>query len=43
MRFEPNCVKDEELMKIPVRDCKEKLVNLRDYNKDILIEIEKES
>src|SRR3989344_6088736 len=43
MRFKPNCVADEELMKIPVRDCNEKLVNLRDYNKDLVIEIEEES
>ncbi|MBI2106448.1 D-alanyl-D-alanine carboxypeptidase family protein [Candidatus Woesearchaeota archaeon] len=43
MKFQPNCVKDEELMKIPVIECNEKMVNLRDYNKDIIIEIEEES
>ena len=43
MNFKPNCVKDEELIKIPVKNCKEKLVNLRDYNKEIIMEIEEES
>ncbi|MBI2106951.1 M15 family metallopeptidase [Candidatus Woesearchaeota archaeon] len=43
MKFKPNCVADEELMKIPVKEANEKLVNLRDYNKDIIIEIEEES
>ena len=43
MKFKPRCVSDKQLMKVPVKENNEKLVNLRNYNKEIVIEIEKES
>lgn len=36
-------IPDSELMKIPIRDNNEKLVNLREYSDEIVIEIEKVS
>tara|TARA_Y100000310_G_C20486350_1_gene717048 strand:+ start:276 stop:929 length:654 start_codon:yes stop_codon:yes gene_type:complete len=43
MTQEPDFISDEEIMTIPIEDNGEQLVNLRDYNKDIIIDIEEES
>ena len=43
MSPEPEFISDEEIMKIPIEDNGEELVNLREYNKDIIIDIEEES
>mgnify|MGYP001602558623 CR=1 FL=1 len=43
MKFNIEVKSDFELMKIPIKECYEKLVNLRDYSKEIIIDIEKES
>jgi len=43
MKFKLDVKTDFELMKIPIKECNERLVNIRDYSKDIFIELEKES
>ena len=36
-------ISDFEIMKIPAKDCKEQLVSLRDYSKEIIIDIDRTS
>ncbi len=36
-------ISDFEIMKIPAKDCKEPLVSLRDYSKEIIIDIDRTS
>ncbi len=43
MKIKLKCVSDEQLMKVPVKENNERLVNLRNYNKDLIITIEEES
>ncbi|MBI5797476.1 M15 family metallopeptidase [Candidatus Woesearchaeota archaeon] len=43
MKVKISCVSDRRLEKVLIRECGEPLVNIREYNKDILIDIEKES